>query len=128
MEITLSVPFGYEQSEEIRKLLEDFRDMLNFCIERALKDNITSYARLRKHIYREWKSRWDYSTHFCHSACAVATSILKSWRRLKRKGMTRSDRLVARKLFIRQRKHNLYFVLFFLSRLVRFLLLAVDGI
>ncbi|MEM1555900.1 MAG: hypothetical protein QXR84_01770 [Candidatus Bathyarchaeia archaeon] len=100
MGITLSVSFGYEQSEEIRKLLEDFRDMLNFCIERALEDNITSYARLRKHIYQEWKSRWDYSTHFCHSACAVATSMLKSWRRLKRKGKAQNGRPVAKKLFI----------------------------
>ena len=101
MEITLSVPFGYEQSEEIRKLLEDFRDMLNFCIERALKDNITSYARLRKHIYREWKSRWGYSTHFCHSACLIATSMLKSWRKLKRKGIAKGEKPLAKKLFMR---------------------------
>ena len=100
MEITLSIPFGYEPSDEIRKLLEDFRDMVNFCIDRALKHNVTSFAKLRKLVYEEWKSRWDYSTHYCHSACRVATSMLKSWRRLKRKGLAKGDKPVARKLFM----------------------------
>ncbi len=100
MEVTLSVAFGYEASEEFRALLEDFRDMVNFAIERALEANVTGYARLRKLIYDEWKRRWDYSTHFCHSACRVAVSMLKSWRRLKKKGKVRGDKPVARKLFM----------------------------
>jgi len=100
VEITLSVPFGYEPNEQVRKILEDFRDMLNFCIEKALELNITSFARLRKAVYNEWKSKWDYSTHYCHSACRVATSMLKSWRRLRRKGLAKGDKPVARKLFI----------------------------
>jgi len=82
MGITLSVPFGYEPSEEVRKLPEDFRDMVNFCIEKALESGVTGYARLRRLVYGEWKSRWNYSTHFCHSAVRVATSMLKSWRRM----------------------------------------------
>ena len=56
MEITLSVPLGYEPNE-VRKLLEDFRDMVNLCIDKALKHNVTSFARLRKLVYGEWKSR-----------------------------------------------------------------------
>lgn len=76
MEVTLSVAFGHEASEELRALLEDFREMVNFAIERALEANVTGCARLRKLIYDEWKRRWDYSTHFCHSACRVAVSML----------------------------------------------------
>lgn len=74
--------------------------MLNWCIDKALENNITSYYSLRKLIYDEWKQRWDYSTHFCHSACRVATSMLKSCRRLKRKGMAKGDKPIARKLFM----------------------------
>lgn len=48
MEIALSVPFDYEPNDEVRRLLEEFRDMVNFCIEKALKHNITGFARLRK--------------------------------------------------------------------------------
>ncbi len=100
MELTLSVPFGYEPTREIRKLLEDFRDMVNFCVNKALKHNVTSFDRLRKLVYDEWKSRWSYSTHYCHSACRVATSMLKGWRRLKRKGLAKGDMPIAKKLFI----------------------------
>lgn len=99
MEVTLSVSFDYEPSKKVRKLLEDFREMVNFCINKALKLNVTSFASLRKVVYNEWKSKWNYSTHYCHSACRVATSMLKSWRRLKRKGLAK-DTPVAKKLFV----------------------------
>jgi len=68
--------------------------MINFCIDYAVENKITSYARLRKGIYEEWKRRWDYSSHFCHSACKIALAMLKSHRRKKR------GKPVARKLFM----------------------------
>ena len=37
MEVTLSVAFRYEPSGEVKSLLVDFRDMVNFAIERALE-------------------------------------------------------------------------------------------
>ena len=64
------------------------------------KRRITSYARLRKGVYEEWKKRWDYSTHFCHSACKIALAMLKGFERLKRKGLAKCDRPEAKKLFI----------------------------
>jgi putative transposase len=95
MECVLGVPFGYEPNEETRKLLEDFRDMINFCIDHAVRNNMTSYAKLRKEVYEEWKKKWDYSTHFCHSACRIALAILKSCRK------KRERKPEAKKLFIR---------------------------
>jgi len=53
--VVLAVPFGYEKDEVIQKLLEDFREMINFCIEKAIESNVTSYAKLRKLVYGEWK-------------------------------------------------------------------------
>jgi putative transposase len=102
VDVVLAVPFGYERKGVIEKLLEDFRDMINFCIEKALRNDVTSYAKLRKLVYKEWKRRWDYSTHFCHSACKVASSMLKSWRKKVRKGEANPDKPPkAKKLFIR---------------------------
>ena len=94
MEITLSVPFGYEANPEIRRVLEDFRDMVNWCIKKAFELKVTGFAKLWKAVHEEWRSKWDYSTHYCHSACRVATSMLKSWRRLKRKGLAKGDKPV----------------------------------
>jgi len=95
VEVILGVPFSYDANKEVRKLLEDFRDMVNFCIEYAVKRKVTSYAKLRKGVYGDWKKRWDYSTHFCHSACKIALAILKNHRRKRRDGKPE-----ARKLFM----------------------------
>jgi putative transposase len=95
MECVLGVPFGYEPNDELRKLLEDFRDMVNFCIDYAYRRRITSYAKLRKGVYEEWKRRWSFSTHFCHSACKIALAMLKTYRRKRRE-----DKLEAKKLFM----------------------------
>jgi putative transposase len=95
VEVYLGVPFGYEPNAELKKLLEDFRDMINFCIDYAYKRRITSYAKLRRGVYEEWKRRWDYSTHYCHSACKIALAMLKKHRKNKKEGKPE-----ARKLFM----------------------------
>ena len=97
----MAVSFGYERNEIVDKLLKDFRDMINFCIERAIESNVTSYAKLRKLVYEEWKRKWNYSTHFCHSACKIASSMLKSWRKKIRRREANPDKPPkAKKLFI----------------------------
>ncbi|MEM0482110.1 MAG: hypothetical protein QXM16_04380 [Nitrososphaerota archaeon] len=100
MEVVLSVPFVYEADDEVRKLLEDFRCMVSFCIGFAVERGITSYAKLRRGVYGEWRRRWNYSTHFCHSACKIALAMLKSFRRLRRKGLAEGGRPEAKKLFM----------------------------
>jgi len=102
-EVVLSVAFRYEECPELRRVLEDFRDMVNFCVRRALETGITSFARLRREVYAEFKRRWSgYATHYCHSAVKVATSMLKSWRNKCRKGLADPNKPPqARKLFMR---------------------------
>ena len=106
-EVVLSVAFKYEADARARKLLEDFRDMVNFCIEKALEAKVTSYARLRKLVYAEFRARWPgYASHWCHSAVRVATSMLKSWRKRCRRGEADPGRPPrARKLFMRLDDH-----------------------
>jgi len=106
-EVVLSVPFKYEASEDVRRVLEDFRDMVNFCIQRALETGVTSFARLRNLIYEGFKAKWpDYASHYCHSAVRVATSMLKAWRNRCRKGQADSSKPPkARKLFMRLDDH-----------------------
>ena len=106
-EVVLSVPFKYNASEDVRKVLEDFRDMVNFCIQKALETGVTSFARLRKLIYEEFRARWpNYASHYCHSAVRVATSMLKVWRNKCRKGQADPNRPPkAKKLFMRLDDH-----------------------
>jgi len=106
-EITLSIPFKYEATGDIRRVLEDFRDMINFCVQRALERGVTSFAKLRNLIYEEFKGKWpNYASHYCHSAVRVATSMLKTWRNKCRKGNANPDRPpMAKKLFMRLDDH-----------------------
>ena len=86
LETVKSVWFGIDENEGVKKLLEDFRDMVNFCIGKAIELTITSSFKLRKAVYDDFKERFGYAAHYCHSACRVATSILKNWRRRCRRG------------------------------------------
>ena len=40
--MVFSAPFVYEANDEVRKLLEDFRDVVDFCIDSAVKRRTTS--------------------------------------------------------------------------------------
>jgi len=101
MEVIKAVKFKYHG--DLNELFKDFKEMIEFCINKALKLGITSYAKLRKAVYDEWKQKWypRYHTHYCHSACKIATTILKNFRKRKRKGLTDKDKPEIRKDFLK---------------------------
>ncbi|MHC1600114.1 MAG: RNA-guided endonuclease InsQ/TnpB family protein [Candidatus Methanospirareceae archaeon] len=101
MEVIKAVKFKYRG--DLNELFEDFKEMIEFCIDKALKLGITSYAKLRKAVYGEWKHRWypRYHTHYCHSACKITTAILKNFRKRKRKGLTNKDKPEVKEDFVK---------------------------
>jgi len=94
MEIVRAVKFGYDKTPEIDRLLHDFRDMLNFCLERAFETSSFSIKRLHHACYDKLKTRYDYNSQYFISAIKVAVSMLSSWK--KRRG----EKPKAKKLFI----------------------------
>jgi len=101
MEVIKAVKFKYHR--DLNELFEDFKWMIEFCIDKALKLGITSYAKLRKAVYDEWKQKWypKYHTHYCHSACKIATVIIKNFRKREKKGLTDKDKPEVRKDFVK---------------------------
>lgn len=89
--VILSVEFGYNENEQIRRLMVDFRDMTNFCIQKAIQNKITSFCKLWHIIKDEIRRRWNYSTQYYVQACRIACSILKSWRKRVKKGEADPD-------------------------------------
>ena len=104
MEVIKAVKFKY--NEDLSELFKDFKEMIEFCIDKAFKLGITSYFKLRKEVYDEWKRRWypRYHTHYCHSACKIATALLKNFRKRKRKGQTDKDKPKVKKDFVKLEK------------------------
>ncbi len=103
-----SVWFGIEEDErgKMRKLLEDFRDMVNFCIGKAIGLNITSYYKLRKAIYDDFKERFDCATHYCHSACRVATPVLETPLSCSARNLSREARAASLKRLLRKGRRS----------------------
>jgi putative transposase len=83
MEVVKAVVFKY--NADVKFLLETFNRMVNECIQRALKDDIGSPMKLERLLYCDFKRRYGLATHYCISACRVACSIIRSWKRLVRK-------------------------------------------
>jgi len=98
MELAKSLIVEYERNEEMEKLLEDFRDMVNFCIEKGLEYGY-SLKKLHQNCYCELKKRYNYSAYIIASSYRVAQSIIRSWKANKGK-----EKPVARKKLIRLHK------------------------
>jgi len=94
VEIIKAVKFGYEPTAETEKLLHHFRDMLNFCLQKAFETKSFSIKKLHHACYKELRARYDYNSQYAVSAIKVAISMISSWKR------TKGRKPVAKKLFI----------------------------
>jgi phosphopantetheine adenylyltransferase len=63
IKVTKSLIVEYEKNEEMKKLLENFRDMVNFCIEKGLKYGY-SLNKLHENCYKELKKKYNYNCIF----------------------------------------------------------------
>jgi len=79
-----AVEVSYKPSEDILKLLETFKGMLNYCIRAGLEKNITSRFRLTKVVYHDLM-KCGYHSWYVLGAIEVATAILKNYRKAKRR-------------------------------------------
>ncbi|MEM2498216.1 MAG: transposase [Candidatus Nezhaarchaeales archaeon] len=88
MEVVKAVVFKH--NADVRPLLETFNQMVNECIAHGLKNNIGSPMKLDRLLYDHFKQKYGFATHYCISACRVACGIIRSWKRLVKRG--RADR------------------------------------
>lgn len=80
--------------EKIAYTLKCFKDSVNFLIDKCVENplfkkvskkgnvyyNYSSYPKIRKNFYFEWKSLFPHlHTHYCHSSARITKDILKSW-------------------------------------------------
>jgi putative transposase len=99
MELTKTLIIEYEENKLMEKLLEDFRDMINFSIEKGLEYGY-SLKKLHENCYKELKKRYDYHTMIYVQAYRFAQSIIRSWKSNNGKGKP-----IARKKLIRLHKN-----------------------
>ena len=83
MEIVQSAKFKYESNAEIAKLLDDYRDIVNFCIKEAWEKGIRNLSKLHRECYPKLKQRYDYNTQYFVTAFGAALSVVRTAKRNK---------------------------------------------
>jgi len=84
VQVFKSVWQHYTPAPETSWLLEQFRQMLNDCIQIGLAENVTSLKSLSLKAYRQL-SRYDVVSYYKLCAISAATGILRNYRKAKRK-------------------------------------------
>lgn len=80
-------------------LLREFRLMVNQAVRFGLQNGFTSRGAIRKGVYRAFREEHRVYAQYIPSACEVAASLLKNYRRRVRKGL-RTKIPIVRKLFL----------------------------
>jgi len=73
--------------EGLDDLFSTYREIVNYLITYAFENNVTSFYRLKKETYKTLRREYSkLPSHYLHTACQMATSIYKSYRKRKKKG------------------------------------------
>ncbi len=83
MKAVKAIKQSYESSDEIFGLLKEFRWMVNEAIRIGIEKNISSRFKLSNEVYQSFKN--GLHTWYRLSAIEIASSLLKNYRREKRK-------------------------------------------
>ena len=86
--IKLTARFKLKETPEgLDGLFSTYRKIVNYLITYAHGNNITSFKRLKKGTYKSLRERYpELPSHYIYTACQMASSIYKSYRKRKRKG------------------------------------------
>ena len=86
--IKLTAKFKLKETPEgLDELFSTYREIVNFLITHAYESNITSFKRLKKEKYEELRKEYpELPSHYHYTACQMASSIYKNYRKRKRRG------------------------------------------
>ena len=58
--------------------IKDYCDLVNYFIDYGLKNNVTSYRRLRQENYDYLRREYsDFPSHYIHTSAQIASGLLK---------------------------------------------------
>jgi putative transposase len=76
-----------------KELEELYRQILTELVNYGFRNSIDSFTRLKRDKYRELRGKFlQLPSHYVHTACQDASTRIKSFNKLKRKGLAKSER------------------------------------
>jgi putative transposase len=84
-----------------KELEELYRQVLIELVDYGFKSNIDSFTRLKRDKYRELRRKFpQLPSHYIHTACQDASTRIKSFNKLKKKGLAKSEKPVVNRVSI----------------------------
>jgi len=88
-----SVELSEKKFRVFKELEELYRRILVELVDYGFRNNIDSFTRLKRDKYRELRRRYpQLPSHYIHTACQDASTRIKSFNKLRKKGLAKSER------------------------------------
>jgi len=96
-----SVRLTEKKFEVFRELEDLYRQVLIELVDYGFRSNIDSFTRLKKDKYHELRGKLpQLPSHYIHTACQDASARIKSFNKLKKKGLAKSEKPVVNRVSI----------------------------
>jgi putative transposase len=84
-----------------KELEELYRQVLIELVDYGFRNNIDSFTRLKRDKYRELRRKFpQLPSHYIYTACQDAFTRIKSFNKLKKKGLAKSEKPVVNRVSI----------------------------
>jgi putative transposase len=96
-----SVELTEKKFEVFRELEELYRQVLIELVDYGFRNSIDSFTRLKRDKYRELRGKFlQLPSHYVHTACQDASTRIKSFNKLRKKGLAKSGKPVVNRVSI----------------------------
>jgi putative transposase len=101
-----SVELTEKKFEVFRELEDLYRQILVELVDYGFRNSIDSFTRLKRDKYRELRKRYpQLPSHYIHTACQDASTRIKSFNKLRKKGLAKSEKPEVSRVSIRLDDH-----------------------
>ena len=88
-----SVELTGRRLKAFKELVELYKHLLVELVDYGFERNVDSFTRLKRDKYRELRERFPrLPSHYIHVACQDASTRIKSFTKLKKRGLAKSER------------------------------------
>jgi putative transposase len=96
-----SVTLSEKKFEVFRELEDLYKQVLIELVDYGFRNNINSFTRLKRDKYYELRGKLpQLPSHYIHTACQDASTRIKSFNKLKKKGLAKSEKPVVNNVSI----------------------------
>ena len=96
-----SIRLTEKKLEVFKELEELYRQVLIELMDYGFRSSIDSFTRLKKDKYRELRKRFPHlPSHYVHTICQDASTRIKSFNKLRKKGLAESEKPMVSKVSI----------------------------